>query len=110
MKSIIMLLNALLLLCIAKLPYQQAIPTYSLACPEGTSLKGRKDWTDQQVEGTAFAGFTCCPNGYPDLHYVNENYFCCPAGTGAYCMSNACNCKTTALKGGKIPTITKISA
>jgi len=73
-------------------------------------LKGRKDWTDQQPVGTAFAGFTCCPVDFPDLQYLNENYFCCPSGTGAYCMSNACNCKSTSLKGGVIPTIAKIAS
>jgi hypothetical protein len=92
-----------------KINKQSTTTTYSFSCPSGTVLKGRKDWTDQQTEGTAFAGFTCCPVNYPDLHYLNENYFCCPAGTGGYCMSNACNCKSTTLKGGKIPTITKLS-
>ena len=92
-----------------KLRAQQSAKSYSLTCPQGTVLKGRKDWTDQQPEGTAFAGFTCCPESHPDFHYINENYFCCPAGTGAYCMSNACNCKSAALKGGVIPEIVKLS-
>lgn len=84
--------------------------TYKFTCNPGFILKGRKDFTDQQVEGTKFLGFTCCPESHPDLHYVNENYFCCPAGSGAYCMSNSCNCKSGgALKGGKEPTFTKIS-
>ncbi len=87
-----------------------SIPTYSFECPAGTVLKGRRDFTDQQVEGTNFAGFTCCPDTHPDLHYLNENYFCCPSGTGAYCMSNACNCKSTALKGGVLPTIVKTAS
>ncbi|XP_002164839.1 uncharacterized protein LOC100207688 [Hydra vulgaris] len=87
-----------------------AVPTYEFVCPSGTVLKGRKDFTDQQTEGTTFAGFTCCPIDYPDLHYLNENYFCCPSGTGAYCMSNACNCKSKPLKGGKVPTIKKIGS
>ena len=88
---------------------KQSGATYTFTCPSGTILKGRRDFTDQQVEGTNFAGFTCCPTDYPDLHYLNENYFCCPSGTGASCMSNSCNCKSTSLKGGKIPTIAKIS-
>ena len=85
----------------------QSETTYSFSCPSGTILKARHDFTDQQVEGTNFAGFTCCPSTHPDLHYLNENYFCCPTGTGAYCMSNACNCKSAALKGGQRPTIVK---
>ncbi|XP_065654277.1 uncharacterized protein LOC136080866 [Hydra vulgaris] len=98
-----------LVILAAMLSIAVAVPTYELICPSGTVLKGRKDFTDQQTEGTNFAGFTCCPTDYPDLHYVNENYFCCPSGTGAYCMSNACNCKSTGLKGGKLPTINKIA-
>ena len=88
-----------------------SVPTYTLECPAGTVLKGRKDWTDQQVEGTAFVGFTCCPVDYPDLQYLNENYFCCPSGSGAICMSNACDCKSGgALKGGKLPTTKRIAS
>ncbi len=86
----------------------QVETTYSFTCPSGTILKGRHDWTDQQVEGTAFAGFTCCPDSHPDLHYVNENYFCC-SGKGASCMFNACKCSNSTLKGGKKPTIVKIT-
>lgn len=84
--------------------------TYKFTCAAGYVLKGRKDWTDQQTEGTQFLGFTCCPENYPDLLYLNENYFCCPAGTGGYCMSNSCNCQSGgALKGGKYPTIEKLA-
>lgn len=83
--------------------------SYKFVCESGYVLRGRKDWTDQQTEGTAFAGFTCCPASHPDFHYVNENYFCCPAGSGAHCMSNRCDCKTGPLKGGKIPTIQKLA-
>ena len=83
--------------------------TYQFTCPEGTILRQRKDFTDQQVEGTVFAGFTCCPTSHPSLHYFNENYFCCPAGTGAYCRSNSCNCKGSPIKGGKYPDILQIS-
>ena len=36
----------------------------NIYCPSGTSLQGRRDWTDQQPVGTVFAGFTCCPVGY----------------------------------------------
>ena len=85
-------------------------PTYTFTCAPGFILRGRSDWTDQQVEGTAFLGFTCCPESHPDLLYLNENYFCCPKGSGGYCMSNSCNCKNGgALKGGKVPKLEKIA-
>ena len=80
--------------------------TYVFTCPKGTTLRGRKDFTDQQPQGTNFIGFTCCPDNW-ELLYVNENYFCCPPGKGGYCMSNKCDCKGSDLKGGIIPVIEK---
>jgi hypothetical protein len=102
--------NIILFLClIFSSSLKLKVPTYSFECPPGTELKMRRDYTDQKPAATNFAGFTCCPIGF-DLHYLNENYFCCPAGTVAYCMSNVCNCKSTNLTGGKIPTISKLSS
>ncbi len=86
----------------------QTSVSYKFDCPDGTVLKGRKDWTDQQPEGTAFAGFTCCPEGYEELYYINENYFCCPTGSEGFCNTNSCNCKSGTLKGGVIPDIKKL--
>ena len=106
------LLALILILCFmasSAIKIKQQSSTFSFGCPSGTVLKGRRDWTDQQPEGTAFAGFTCCPETHPDLYYLNENYICCPAGTGARCNANVCNCNSAKLKGGQIPTITKKS-
>ena len=94
----------------AKIETNQSVNTYEFQCETGYALKGRKDWTDQQTEGTSFLGFTCCPNTHKNLHYLNENYFCCEEGAGGYCMSNACKCTSgLPLKGGKQPTIKKLS-
>ena len=85
-----------------------SVPTFELTCPNGTVLKGRRDWTDQQPVGTSFAGFSCCPVGYNNLMYLNENYFCCQTDAGS-CMSNSCQCETGELKGGVVPSIKIIS-
>merc|ERR1712198_451232 len=77
---------------------------YEVTCRSGTELKGSYVWTDQQVEGTTMAIFTCCPTNKPSAYFVNENFFCCPKDIGAYCMSNRCNCKSGGkLSGGKQP-------
>ncbi|XP_065654278.1 uncharacterized protein LOC136080867 [Hydra vulgaris] len=98
-----------LVILAAMLSIAVAVPTYQFVCPSGTILVGRRDFSDQQPTGTNFVAFTCCPKDYPDFHYNNENYFCCPSGTGSYCMFNTCNCKTVELKGGNLPTLTKIA-
>ena len=95
----------------ATISQSETTKSYKFTCPTGYVLRGRKDWTDQQPSGTQFFGFTCCPESHPDLHYLNENYFCCPTGTGGYCMSNMCNCnsRSVPLKSGIYPEFTKLS-
>ena len=92
----------------AKIRATQSDNSFQLVCATGYVLKARKDWTDQQPVGTNFAGFTCCPNTHQTLLYLNENYFCCPTGSGGSCMSNSCRCDDGDLKGGIFPVITKL--
>merc|ERR1712026_92234 len=89
--------------------YAEMSTKYEVTCPSGTKLAGSYRWTDQMPTGSNVAIFTCCPNNKPIAHYVNENYFCCPKGSGARCSSNNCNCQNGGtLSGGKKPSFKAI--
>jgi hypothetical protein len=101
----IILRTALFLIYFVSFAVSQS--TYVFTCPKGMTLRGRKDFTNQQPQVTNFMGFTCCPEKW-ELLYVNEKYFCCPAGSkGGHCADNKCNCMGEILKGGVLPVIEK---
>ncbi|CAH1787809.1 unnamed protein product [Owenia fusiformis] len=51
--------------------------------------------------------YMCCPTGYAALYIDGAGGFCCPAGSGARCLSRRCNCFDGEIKSPSAPVVVK---